>query len=91
VNRLIIEKYSVCILSVLTQRLAVIGHNRDQRPVIKSTNAQLTQQFSHRGIDIRDFAIVRRGRVAGLVRLRRIIWIVCIVKMHHKKNGPRGC
>src|SRR6266403_6290175 len=87
-NGLIVEKNPVRGLSVFAQGLAMISHDGYQRAVIKPAQPQPTEEFAHRGIGVCNFAVVRRGSVLGLVRLRRIIGVVRVVEMHPDEERP---
>src|ERR1700674_390134 len=66
----------------------MIGHDGNQRAVIKTPQAQPTEQFAHRGIFVGNLAVVGRGSVLGLVGFGRVIGVVCVVEMHPDEERP---
>ena len=84
----VVEKNTVRVLAVCSQRLAVVSHHRDQRFVVKTVLADLIQQFADSGVGVGNFTVVRLRGEARLERRRRIVGIMRVVKMHPQKKGP---
>src|SRR5213080_1936113 len=75
---------------MLSESLAVIGHDGNNRVLVQAPGLEPGDEFSNRGIGIGDFSIVRIGSKAGLVWLRRLIRSVRVVAMHpHEDRSER--
>src|ERR1700678_1784692 len=66
----------------------MVGHDRDDRPVVKRASSQLDQQFAHCRIYVCDLAVIGRSGILGLVGFGRIVGMMRIVKMHPHEERP---
>src|SRR5438105_3977152 len=78
------------IFSVLSEGLAVVRHNRDERSAKKISCAQFCDKLSDRGIRVSDLAVIRRCLIARAIRLRSFVGIVRIIKMDPEKKWSRA-
>src|SRR5438445_4509332 len=77
-------------LAMLSESLAVIGHDGNNRVLVQAPRLEPGDEFSNRGIGVGDFPVIRIGSKAGLVWLRRFIRTVRIVAMHPHQERPGG-
>src|ERR1700674_1159392 len=85
-DRLVIQQDAVSLFSVFAKSLAMISHDSYERVFVKAISPQTGEEFPHRGVSVSNLPIIRRGGVSGLVRLRRVIWIMRIVNVHTKEK-----
>src|SRR6185437_6196661 len=90
-NGLVVQKYSVCPFSVFAEGLSMIGHDSNERAVIKSLGAQGGKQVSDRGVNVGDFSVIGKGGIALRVRRRWIVGIMRVVKMDPQEKRPLRC
>ena len=87
-HRSVVDKKTVLVFSVFTQRLAVIAEHDNQRGVVKMILPQPSHQVAQFMIRIGNLAIVEMILVLGPIGFGRIVWTVRIVKMQPEKERP---
>ena len=88
-HRAVVDEKAVLLLAVFAERLAVIGHDHDNRAIETSGRFELLQQTSDQRVGGRNLTVVRplrRCREPRSIRLRRRIRTVGIVKVHPREE-----
>src|SRR5437588_5527827 len=74
---------------MLSESLAVIGHDGNNRVLVQAPRLEPGDELSNRGIGIGDFSMVGFGKTR-FVRLRRVVRPVGIVAVHpHEDRSGR--
>src|SRR5208283_3389430 len=90
-HRGVVDKKTVLVFTVFSQRLAVIAERDDERRIIKMILLEPGDEVAEFVIGVGYCAIVGMVGVFGTVGLRRFIRAVRIVKMQpQKKRSPRS-
>src|SRR5712692_10407189 len=85
-NGFVIKEKAMALFTVHSEGLAMIRHYRNEAPFVERPRAQRCQQLSDGKVDIRNLAVIKRGRVPGFKGRRRVIGFVRVVKMHPQKE-----
>ncbi len=81
VDRGVVHKKAVLLLTMVPERLAVIAEEYDQAPVIKLITLQPYHQAAQFMVGIGDLSVVRMGLIPAAIRFRRIVRAVRVVQM----------